>query len=922
MTDISDLPPLITQLARLVQNWSGQLSNLSNLTSLLTLAGGKWWLTKADLDADLSADAGMPGLVYADPDPANNGIYVKVGAATTGSWTATGFLFGSTISLALLDPDVFESFKADVTQVIGRKSTPVQGSPVSDAMYIQAAPVTHAGPLGRLKVKMVDTGTITIGRYIVSEDGTEIKQEETASVVVASLGDGNKVFTAADFGVLNFNPGDLIGLAGDGLFTASPSLPVDTPGWRQINAALTDWRPLPTLQTTIRLEYSAEIDQHYQVVLGPAFKAVQDLAADLDARTTAVEAQLDQQWADIVQTIGNPGTLITGPGVADGMYIWANPNEHAGPLLSLDVFCVATGTLQLAKWTIESDGKLHRNTLIDLAVTTTGEANFTPADYGDLIVEEGEYLGLHGLGILAATSENADGVGYWDVNAYATPRDVPGLSTTHRLQARFRIQQQFLAVTAEKIFSLDADIAALADQVETVGEGVKDSLTVKSLQWLATAEAEAHQGPLFGGRVHQRVRRPRAARCVAYMPTVSEVQGTVTGLTDQATTDGPYGNTALRLTTTGTGATIVVAPKTANINAIPIDMTNGFAQFVFKPISNVFANIDRFEMRLYDRGNPGSIPSTYFTTNDASGGNTAMNYLRAILTSQAGVGRRQTGHIPTQAFRLVGAGASMAAITWGEIRLRASTGNTLSIELGNIGFVPNLLGKAKMVLAFDDGHMEQLTFAAKNMERYGWAGVAYLSPPAIRVGVSPTTYMDLPQITTLHDVLGWQIASQAWDTEDSATVDGWSENQFTGQLGALRNWHNAAGASGGDHFSYFSGVDQRDLIAYPSFRKHARSVRGYFGGLGAGPPLVYSETYPHGDPMMVRFLDASTMSLSQLQAHAQNAIDQTGIAGFVLHNPQQTTTIANNFLAMLDWAHQRRSQIDVVTEEDIHFGYA
>ncbi|SFK41380.1 hypothetical protein [Caulobacter sp. UNC279MFTsu5.1] len=924
MSDISDLNPLITRLNRLMSNWTGSLTNLQTLASLLTLAGGKWWLTKADLDADLSADAGVPGLVYADADPDNNGIYVKVGAATTGSWSGPFFMFGSTITQAMLDPDVFESFRADVTQVIGRQGDPVDGGAVSDAMYIQAQPVSHPGPLGWLKIWIKDPGDLTIARYIVSDDGTQIKQEQVATVTVSTT--GLKTLTPADFGDMPFEVGDLVGVAGDGMFAGSPTLPVDAPGWRQINAALTDWRPLPTLQTSIRLEYGVGIDQHYQVVLGPAFLALQTLAAGLDARATLLEAQAAQQWADVVQTIGNPDTLVTGAGVSDGMYIWADPCAHTGPLLTLDLFAVDIGTVQLAKWSIESDGKLHRNVLIDLAVTATGEVNFTPADFGDIIVAQGEHLGLHGLGILAATSATADGAGWWDVNAYATPRDIPAANVGNRLQARFRIQQQYLATTAEKIFQIDAALAALAAQVATVGQGVKDTLTVASPASLDETIGN-HQAPLIGGRIHQRLKRSLGQRTLAHLATVADVNGTITGLSDVTAADALLGATALQLATTGSGSLVAIAPTAAD--AVPTDVTGGLIRIWFKPIANVFANMDRAALEIYSAGSPVSPGSAYHST--TSGTNfQLLGHLKSQLTSQNGVGRWQSTTIPVSVLVAApGGGANLSAITWGRLLLRASSGNSFTIQIGNIEFIPNPLPKGKVILSFDDGHVGQFTFAAVRMAKYGFRGMAYLSPPALNIGVS-SSYVSRSQAQTMHDLLGWQFPDQAWDTETLGDILDMSENEFTGNLAARRNWDNGMGLTGGEHGSYFSGVGPTILQAYPSFRKHYRSMRAFFAPLGVGAPgvnpMTFGETYPWGDPFQIRALNGAGFTGAEngdkLIAHAQQAATHKGVAQFVWHNEMTSAgNIQNGFLQLLAWLHQNRSLVDVVTEEDLHYGY-
>lgn len=919
---------LLNRLARVADVVLGGQVNMQNLASLLSMAGGRWRTTRALLNLDLLPDDGSPAVVYADTNPDNNRIYVKEGASTVGEWVPTGYIIGSSVPFDLLGPDVIDAFtgplEGDVTQVIGRQGPLAEGNPVSDAMYIQGAAVGHASPLARLKIKLVTTGSLMIARYIVSADGTQIHRQETATIVVDDItaDEGNKVFTSADFGTINFNPGDLIGVSGAGMFTGSPDFAVDAPGWRQINAELDDWRPMPALQTAIRLEYAAEFDQHYQVVNGPAFLAVQAKAADVDARTTVLEAQADQQWADVVQVIGNPGPLVSGPGVADGMYVWADPCAYTGPLLSLDVETTAIGTFELAKWS-RVDDKIYRNLLVELTSSSIGPLTFGPEDFGDIVVEAGEHLALHGNGMFAATSGAADGAGYWDVNGYATPRDIPAASTGNRLQARFRIQQRYLAPTADKIASLDDDIAALAAQVASVGAGVKDTLTVASPASLDLNIGD-HQAPLIGGRIHQRLKRSQGQRTLAHLATVADVNGTITGLSDVTAADALLGATALQLATTGTGAFVDIAPTAAD--SVPTDVRGGLVKIWFKPVANVFANIDRAQLDLFSAGSPNSPPTTFHSTTNGTDFK-LLGHLRGQLTSSNGVGRWQSTTVPVSALVAAPGGpADLSAITWARLRLRASNGNSFTLQIGNIEFVPNPLSKGKVILSFDDGHLGQFTFAARRMAKYGFRGMAYLSPPALNIGVSGS-YMSRLQAQALHDHLGWQFPSQAWNTETLGDILDMSENQFTGNLAARRNWDNGMGLTGGEHGSYFSGVGPTVLQAYPGFRKHFRSMRAFFSpNPSPADPLIFPETYPWGDPFQIRAVNGAgptgADNGARLIALAQQAATHKGVAQLVWHNEMTAPgNIQTGFLQLLEWLHQHRSDVDVVTEEDLHHGY-
>lgn len=65
------------------QIWGSTVERLLSATS----AAGTWYATRALMNADLAHDAGTLGIVYADPNPALNGMYVKQGASGSGSWT-------------------------------------------------------------------------------------------------------------------------------------------------------------------------------------------------------------------------------------------------------------------------------------------------------------------------------------------------------------------------------------------------------------------------------------------------------------------------------------------------------------------------------------------------------------------------------------------------------------------------------------------------------------------------------------------------------------------------------------------------------------------------------------------------------------------------------------------------------------------
>ena len=81
-----------------IRLWGTEIEDL--LSAQLT-GGGLMYATKSALDADLAKAAGTGAWVYEDPAAANNGIWRKIGASGTGSWTRAGDLPYSVIGLEI-----------------------------------------------------------------------------------------------------------------------------------------------------------------------------------------------------------------------------------------------------------------------------------------------------------------------------------------------------------------------------------------------------------------------------------------------------------------------------------------------------------------------------------------------------------------------------------------------------------------------------------------------------------------------------------------------------------------------------------------------------------------------------------------------------------------------------------------------------
>lgn len=84
-----------------IRAWGGNIELMLNAGGF---GGAVWKATKAHLAADLAHDVDTLAVVYGDETSANNGLYVKVGASGTGSWSQiTTFLPGYQFVTAIDD---------------------------------------------------------------------------------------------------------------------------------------------------------------------------------------------------------------------------------------------------------------------------------------------------------------------------------------------------------------------------------------------------------------------------------------------------------------------------------------------------------------------------------------------------------------------------------------------------------------------------------------------------------------------------------------------------------------------------------------------------------------------------------------------------------------------------------------------------
>lgn len=817
--------------------------------------------------------------------------------------------------------------QGEITQLVGIARTPETGSGVSTSMFIWADPMAHDGYLNELRLFAVGTGTMRLARY--SRVGNEVTREQQVMIPITST--GLKTLTAADFGLFSLKAGEHIALYGPGIFTSK----VETQrglGWWGVNADANP-RTVGTPSTNIQLHVAFDIRQPIQTVTSDRFLALEAQGVDHGDRIGALEVIGNELFEDGQQIVGPTDGPVTAPAASVAHFIWNAPMIADGYLTSLSFYAAGAGTVTLAAWertpTEADPQKITRRVVRTFTVSAPGFVNLSPSGFGgDFFVQKDWLLGLHGVtadntGIVATLNGTAYNGGWWQVVNGLDERSLTNLFTTFQLQVQFKVDQHRQVVTAPAFLEMQTKV----DAALGTGGGslVNDKTLVKSSDWLS-ANKEIWQSPLIGGRRAQKMQQYRGKRTLAFFDKVANIYGggSIAGLSDVSDLEAVVGNSAVQIVTTG-GNQVTLAP--AAVLTAPADVRGGQIRLHYRAIANVFPNIDHLSIELHSAGSPSAPTGNYHRLVPT----TAPFDLRARLSSQTGTGLWQTWGVAVNQFEVVGSGADLSAVRFARLILRSSSGNSLTLQVGMIDFLPNALTKAKAILSFDNGYIGHATYSGPQLVKRGWAGVFCLSQQPETHDVQNNRFCSTAQLRRLHDIHGFQMASQAWLTEDRNYIDGLTEPERTIEMQKIAIWMNAMGFTGGEHGSYFSNVGVQDLVAHNMFRTNFRSVRTYIGASGtSGPPLTYGEMYPWSDPMRVRAYGASTVTDStngaRAIAHAQQAIDNKGVAYFAWHSDQDPGSETYNanvhagFNELLDWLDANRDQIDVVTEEALVAG--
>jgi hypothetical protein len=351
------------------------------------------------------------------------------------------------------------------------------------------------------------------------------------------------------------------------------------------------------------------------------------------------------------------------------------------------------------------------------------------------------------------------------------------------------------------------------------------------------------------------------------------------------------------------GSTALLMPSAANTNAFDVSNCNVYLAFRSTKSGTVLDG--NWRVRLYSTATPSLAGADYHQGSGFIG-------LRQIANEW------QVLSLPIESFTAVGAGATLTGITHAAFQ-QDGAGTAEVVTIGGIWACPRTLNKGYVVIGFDDCRLDTWSEAARRMASYGFPGVVY--PGAVgavlRSAVAVDQFqMHVQQLRMLQEQHGWQIASQAFETEAPVA---WTPDDFAQDAAKAQQLYAALGMTGGMDGSYYSSIS---AAVHDRFRRSYRTMRSYTIPSAAEIPSFMVETVPIGDPMNVRALgvDTGIHTATHLQNHAAKCAARRGLGIFVFHG---VTAGNSSFNGLLDYLDANRATIEVGTMDRLlQYGYA
>lgn len=357
-----------------------------------------------------------------------------------------------------------------------------------------------------------------------------------------------------------------------------------------------------------------------------------------------------------------------------------------------------------------------------------------------------------------------------------------------------------------------------------------------------------------------------------------------------------------------------------DINASVIDLRNGLVSFAVKlrpsgTLANAILNLGTCYVNLYNDSNPAATKTNYMRANFGS-----------LSINETFTGEWQIFRVPVEAFVVVGTipdtAAYLQSVRYGGLQFVHSVNNadSFQVSVGTFTNVPKGLTKGVVVLGFDDCRRDTYAYAYPKLKAYGFPGVLYPGAINATLDKNDTSFMNTANLLEMQ-ADGWQVASQAWDTENPSSTPA----EFAATMDLMKEFYAAKGFAGGADGSYFSNVNFGSV--YQSvFDSKFRTQRGFRQFNDATLPRP--EPIPVSRPNFINAYGVNTASNTATNGmipYATRAGQWKSAAIFVWHGLGTGDAklaadggTLTGFEKLLEWLNsaEGRALVDVVTWDE------
>jgi peptidoglycan/xylan/chitin deacetylase (PgdA/CDA1 family) len=224
-------------------------------------------------------------------------------------------------------------------------------------------------------------------------------------------------------------------------------------------------------------------------------------------------------------------------------------------------------------------------------------------------------------------------------------------------------------------------------------------------------------------------------------------------------------------------------------------------------------------------------------------------------------------------------------ITDWQIRWTDDATAPVTVQVNAVGVVPQpaVFPNGVVSIACDDSYDSQANVLATTMDKYGFAGTAYL----ICDQIGQPGGMTLAQLQTMQDLKGWEIAAHAYAASvHNATFTGVSLGTLEADLRSMKSYLSV------------NGFGRYDTLAYPLGQANPAVERlvGEYFSLARTVTSTPENTLAPADVMKMRSKSVSNVTTpAQLQTIVDNAYANRNWVIVTFHKLVTTPTVSTEF---------------------------